>query len=434
MADKPKMATKYPGLYVHSWTTPKRGDPKPSKYRGVYRHKVAERVEAEDGTTTTREVWRTVSKVFDTPLLGEAHRLHEEWKQEQASRAEARPPESEKPVADYVAAYVKTLSDAGAIEASTASGYGWSVKRIRDGLPGVTLGGLTTSQAQEWERSMTEEGLSSSTVGKAHRVLKQACKHAVMVGDLDRSPMDAVRPPKRDRTEPNALDARGRARLVAMLDGMEPTPLVTGAYLALYAGMRQGEICGLRWRCVDLDGATIRVRESIGRALGGAYSKEPKTGGSRRDIPMTPALVAAMRRRRDAMTAEYLAATLDGKPGKVADLYAIGYVDGRFFSPHELGEQWAALSRACGLVGTQGRRCTFHDLRHTFATIAIAEGVDVKTVSSMLGHANAAMTLNIYADTDPDAKRQAAATIGEAMARPAPVAEVRGLREGTTGR
>jgi len=69
------------------------------------------------------------------------------------------------------------------------------------------------------------------------------------------------------------------------------------------------------------------------------------------------------------------------------------------------------------LVGTQGRVPTFHDLRHTFATAAIAEGVDVKTVSSILGHTNAAMTLNVYASADPAAKRAAAETIGEVMGR-----------------
>ena len=68
-----------------------------------------------------------------------------------------------------------------------------------------------------------------------------------------------------------------------------------------------------------------------------------------------------------------------------------------------------------GLVGTQGRRPTFHDLRHTFAADAIAKGVDVKTVRPILGHSNAAMTFNIYASADADAKRAAAATIEQVM-------------------
>lgn len=67
------------------------------------------------------------------------------------------------------------------------------------------------------------------------------------------------------------------------------------------------------------------------------------------------------------------------------------------------------------LIGTEGVRVNFHGLRHTFATVAVASGVDIKTVSSILGHANAAMTLNVYASADPDAKRAAAGLIGDAL-------------------
>ena len=67
--------------------------------------------------------------------------------------------------------------------------------------------------------------------------------------------------------------------------------------------------------------------------------------------------------------------------------------------PHLLGKEYAAFCKMNGF------NCTFHDLRHTFATMMIAGGTDVRTVASYLGHANVAMTLNTYADVDPDAKR-----------------------------
>ncbi len=79
--------------------------------------------------------------------------------------------------------------------------------------------------------------------------------------------------------------------------------------------------------------------------------------------------------------------------------------------------QWRALARSMGLVGTQGRVPTFHDLRHAFATCMILEGTDVKTVGSILGHANASMTLVIYASADPESKGAAAGTIDEVMSR-----------------
>ena len=113
------------------------------------------------------------------------------------------------------------------------------------------------------------------------------------------------------------------------------------------------------------------------------------------------------------------------------DLYVLGKVDGSNLAPHALWEAWKVIAASLGLVGTQGKAPTFHDLRHTFATAAISEGVDVKSVSSILGHPNAAMTLNIYASADPDAKRRAAETVSEAMERKPEGAQIIRLKTGT---
>lgn len=87
----------------------------------------------------------------------------------------------------------------------------------------------------------------------------------------------------------------------------------------------------------------------------------------------------------------------------------------RFMHPGTLCRQWKSVAELLGLKGSEGRRVTFHDLRHTWATVAVASGVDIKTVASNLGHANAAMTLNIYASADPDAKRRAASIMDGAI-------------------
>lgn len=83
--------------------------------------------------------------------------------------------------------------------------------------------------------------------------------------------------------------------------------------------------------------------------------------------------------------------------------------------PGTLCRQWKSVAELLGLKGSEGRRVTFHDLRHTWATVAVASGADIKTVASNLGHANAAMTLNIYASADPDAKRRAASIMDGAI-------------------
>ena len=103
------------------------------------------------------------------------------------------------------------------------------------------------------------------------------------------------------------------------------------------------------------------------------------------------------------------------KPEEFGKLYVIGSIDGRFRDPLRICKEWKSLSESFGLSGTQGRAITFHDLRHSFATRAIAAGADVKAVAAVLGHTNAAITLNVYADADPESKRRASDLVSSAI-------------------
>lgn len=94
------------------------------------------------------------------------------------------------------------------------------------------------------------------------------------------------------------------------------------------------------------------------------------------------------------------------------ELYVCGTTEGRFLDITVLSRSWKSLAEAFNLIGTQGRRVTFHDLRHSFASRAIAEGADVKAVAAVLGHTDAHVTLNVYADADKESKRRAVALVG----------------------
>ena len=96
------------------------------------------------------------------------------------------------------------------------------------------------------------------------------------------------------------------------------------------------------------------------------------------------------------------------------DSYIIGDPLG-YFLPNRLTKEWNSIAKLLGVRGIEGRLPNFHDLRHTWATMFLASGGDVKTAASNLGHANAAMTLNIYASADPDSKRRAAEITESAM-------------------
>ncbi len=348
------------------------------------------------------------STTFETTRRREARAMLKDWIATLASGGSTSTTASKTAekrifVMDYVSDMVESLASSGAIEQSTARDYRTSMTRLRRGLDGIALVRLTPEKIREWESSLIASGLSSSSVGKAHRLLKQACKQAVIDGVLPANPCDSVKPPKRKNKNPGINYARRneRQKLLDALGAAPLSPVTVAARIALYVGFREGEICGLRWADIDLEGLVLWVRRAVGIGDGGAYLKESKTDKS-----------------RDATVPQPLANILvqwklqQGEPAETS--YILTGTD-RFMHPGTLCRQWKSVAELLGLKGSEGRRVTFHDLRHTWATVAVASGVDIKTVASNLGHANAAMTLNVYASADPEAKRRAAEIMGRAI-------------------
>ena len=215
---------------------------------------------------------------------------------------------------------------------------------------------------------------------------------------MAKNPCDFCKPPKRVKTPINALCTEDRTRMLRLAVASQPQPLGVAIELALTTGMRRGEVCALRWGDVSDADHSVTVRRTLGNAEGGFYVKEPKTSSSVRTIPLTRhtwELLASMRAKATRTLAPFGLSA--------ADAYILGTQEpeSRPYNPTMLGKDFAAFCKMNGF------KCTFHDLRHTFATMMIAKGVDVRTVASYLGHASVTMTLDTYANVDPDAKRAA---------------------------
>ncbi len=308
-------------------------------------------------------------------------------------------------VREFMEQLLRYKEASGTIEPSTVRSYRGEAKQIYPALGAIRLAELTSADIDRWMAGMTAEGYAPKTVAKPFRLLKQALKWAVGQDLLTKNACDFCKPPKRAKTPVNALSREDRSRMLALAREAIGQPLGLAIELALTTGMRRGEVCALRWSDLNDDGS-ITVSHALGNGEGGFYLKEPKTGSSARTIPLTKSTFARLQAwRRGA-----LQRACEFGYG-LGDAFILGTQepDSRPYNPTMLGKDFAAFCKMNGFS------CTFHDLRHTFATMMIGNGCDVRTVASYLGHASVSMTLDIYADVDPDAKAAAVSKVEDSF-------------------
>lgn len=271
---------------------------------------------------------------------------------------------------------------------------------IRPHLGDVRLCDLKPLQIQSFYTLLLREGrkkgggLSPLTVQHVHRLLRKALHQAVRWEILDRNPADGADSPRVPRKEMHALDRDGLSRLLTLLHGHK---LRLPVLIAATTGMRRGEICALRWSDCDLEAGTLRVARSLQQTRAGLEFKEPKSLRGRRNIALAQATVDALKAQR---------ATRDtGDDGLV-----VCRPDGTPYPPDQLSAEFHTFARRHGFA------IRFHDLRHTHASNLLRDGVPVNVVSQRLGHAEPAITLNVYSHVLPGMQEEAAAKIDAMMA------------------
>lgn len=175
--------------------------------------------------------------------------------------------------------------------------------------------------------------------------------------------------------------------------------------LAMYAGLRRGEICGLRWFDIDFGRNTLTVSSSIGVA-NGTYTKGPKNKSSNRAFPMIPQLVAILQDRLEQVKREY--GTYE------QDWFVCGKAR-QYMSPTNISRRFSNFVKKYELVDRYGNEVKLHSLRHNFATVGVSANMDIASLSRMMGHASKAMTLDTYADSSPEAMKIASKQLAKAL-------------------
>lgn len=275
----------------------------------------------------------------------------------------------------------------------------------------VKLSDLRVPDLDAWYLALTRgEGarkpMSSRSVRQVHAVLRRALGQAVKWGYLPGNPVRDASLPRLpdDEVDPPSM-SEVRAVMARILE-QKPPDLRMYALVVLIAatGLRRSEVCGLRWRDVDLTAGEIRVRRVLVQVEREVHEKAPKTRSSKRPISIDAPVVQLLADHRTDMEAT---AAAGGKAlASTAWVFSRSLDGSEPMKPDGVSQSWRRYADSVGVVAR------LHDLRHAHATELIAAGVDIRTVAARLGHAQTSTTLNIYSHAMKARDQDAAAIIG----------------------
>lgn len=369
-----------------------------------------------------RGTWNFVIELAPDPATGKRRQLHRRgfptrkaakaaWKEligESADGDYVAP--SSQPVRVYLEKWLTTIATSK--KPSTAGMYSHKLRRYvipRIGamplrqLDAATLDALyaelrTTGGRPDKDSNPTP--LSEQTVAVVHRILHRALGDAVRRRIIRSNPAsDAVAP---HSSAPRSLQVWDADQLREFCEHVIEDRLRGLWVLAAMTGMRRGELCGLQWPDVNLDGGDLAVRRSRVPVAGKVTETTPKSGTAR-VIALDPATVSVLRAHRRAQLEERLAwgeAWTDSG-------YVFVQEDGTPLRPDAITRAFDQHVTTVGLP-----RIRLHDLRHSHATLGLRAGIPAKVMSERLGHAKVGITLDLYSHVVPGMQEEAAAKIG----------------------
>lgn len=237
------------------------------------------------------------------------------------------------------------------------------------------------------------KGLSDSMVRGLHAACRSALEKAVQEELIRTNPAVGCKlPPKRGRE----MQVLGREELQRFLIQAQAEGYFELFLLDLCTGLRRGELLALQWDDLDFKTGTLTVNKQVYEVKGQLQVSVPKTRASIRRLILPPGVMEVLRQYRET-------------------------VDSRWMFPSPVKEDVpmtpGAVRRRLQIILERAgcKKIRFHDLRHTFATLSLESGMDVKTLSAMLGHVSAATTLDIYAHVTGDMQSEAAAKIDRGL-------------------
>ena len=282
---------------------------------------------------------------------------------------------------------------------------GYIDNHIKPNVGKIPLGKLTTLELQKLYKKLLSKGrvdrievkgqpkgLSPKTVRNIHQGISSAMDFAKNQKLIAVNPTVGCALPKLEHREMETLPVE---QLASFLREAKESGVFEMYYIELATGLRRGELLGLKWEDLDLEQGTLRVQRQVSRINGEVMEAPLKAKNSYRTISLGADAVGILKeQRKKCGSSEYAFPSPTGEP----------------ISPDSVIQMLHRVLKRAGLP-----KVRFHDLRHTFATVALQNGVDIKTVSGILGHYSAGFTLDTYAHVTTAAQREAAKTMGNIL-------------------
>ena len=279
------------------------------------------------------------------------------------------------------------------VKASTAYLYRRTIELYIDPHLGhIRLDALNAHAVQHFYNELAKPSkpdaapLSAKSIKNIHGVLHKALKQSVLIGYLRTNPTEACILPRIIRKEMHPLEEDQVAVFLREVQGHPHEYLYK---IALFTGLREGELLGLMWDCVDFEKGTILINKQLRRSQrkGGTYYFSPPKNNKSRTITPAPYVMKLLQAQKVQQAEQRLMA---GPAWEDSGLVFTNEF-GRYVSYRAIFDSFKRIVKRIGLPDAR-----IHDLRHTYAVNCIRAGDDIKTVQSNLGHATAAFTLDVY--------------------------------------
>jgi integrase len=270
-------------------------------------------------------------------------------------------------------------------------------------LGDTTLGDLTAQDVQRCLNGCSKTGLSPRTVQYIRAILRAALNQALRWGYVERNVAALASPP---RQKPKQIETLAADEAYHLMEHTRDDRLGALFATALYTGMRQGELLGLRWPDVDLEAGTIRVRQAVQKIDGEWQFVEPKSANGRRTLPLPEPARDVLRRQKERVREMRQHADDAWTEFGLVFPSALG-------TPLDSSNVTHHLQRQLDAAGLP--RVSFHALRHTCGSLLHQEGVPARTIMEILGHSQITLTLGTYCHATPVMFDEAAGALARAL-------------------